>query len=57
VNQWKKEAAERLPEVFACKANADAEAAQEREKELYEEVGRLKVELECLKKEAGELER
>jgi len=57
VSQWKKEVAERLPEVFANKPQADAAAAQEREKELYEEIGRLKMELEWLKKKAGQLER
>jgi len=57
VSQWKKEAAERLPEVFARKADPDAVAAKEREKELFEEIGRLKMELEWLKKKAGELER
>jgi len=50
VSQWKKEAAERLPEVFAGKADHDAAAAKEREKELYEEIGRLKMQLEWLKK-------
>ena len=57
VSQWKKEASERLPEVFARKADQDAEAAKAREKELFEEIGRLKMELEWLKKKAGELER
>jgi transposase-like protein len=57
VSQWKKEAAERLPEVFARKADHDAESAKERERELFEEIGRLKMELEWLKKKAGELER
>ena len=57
VSQWKKEIAERLPEVFAGKPDADAAAAKEREKELFEQVGRLKMELEWLKKKAGELER
>ena len=59
VSQWKKEAAERLPEVFARKGahDHDAVAAQEREKQLFEEIGRLKMELEWLKKKAGELER
>ena len=57
VSQWKKEAAERLPEVFARKADHDAEASRAREKELFEEIGRLKMELEWLKKKAGELER
>ena len=59
VSQWKKEAAERLPEVFARKGSQDhdAEASKERDKELFEEIGRLKMELEWLKKKAGELER
>jgi transposase len=57
VSKWKKEAAEGLPEVFARKPGADAEAARIREKELFEEIGRLKMELEWLKKKAGELER
>lgn len=48
---------ERLPEAFARKADHDAESAKERERELFEEIGRLKMELEWLKKKAGELER
>jgi hypothetical protein len=36
--------------VFAGKPDADAEAAKEREKELYEKIGRLKMELEWLQK-------
>ena len=50
VSQWKKEVTTKLPEVFAGKADHDAEAAKEREKELYEEIGRLKMQLEWLKK-------
>jgi transposase-like protein len=57
VSQWKKEVAARLPEVFARKGGADAVEAKDREKELFEEIGRLKMELEWLKKKAGELER
>lgn len=55
VSLWKKEVAERLPELFAKPADADAVAAQEREKELYEEIGRLKMQLEWLKKKVGPL--
>lgn len=55
VNQWKKEVTERLPEVFSKQADADAVAAKEREKELYEEIGRLKMQLEWLKKKLGPL--
>ena len=50
VSQWKKEAAERRPEVFARKGDQAAKDAQAREKELFEEIGRLKMELEWLKK-------
>ena len=48
VSQWKKEVSERLPEVFGQKADL-------REKELFEEIGRLKMELEWLKKKVGQL--
>lgn len=57
VSQWKKEVTERLPEVFAGKPDADAAVAKKREQELFEQIGRLKMELEWLKKKAGELER
>ena len=57
VSQWKKEVMERLPEVFAGKPDADAAVAKAREHELFEQIGRLKMELEWLKKKAGELER
>jgi transposase-like protein len=56
VSQWKKEIAERLPEVFSKKADHSAEASKEREKALFEEIGRLKMELDWVKKKAGELE-
>ena len=56
VSQWKREVAERLPEVFAGKPDADAATAKKREQELFEQIGRLKMELEWLKKKAGELE-
>ena len=58
VSQWKKDLADRLPEVFARGAGAAAGGeTQERERELFEEIGRLKMELEWLKKKAGQLER
>ena len=55
VSQWKKEVSERLPEVFGQKADRDAAEAILREKELFEEIGRLKMELEWLKKKVGPL--
>ena len=55
VSQWKKEVSERLPEVFGQKADRDAAEAILREKELFEEIGRLKMEPEWLKKKVGPL--
>lgn len=52
VIQWKKEVAERLPEVFA-KPSAqvkDEIAAAQREKELFAGIGQLQMELDWLKK-------
>ena len=57
VRQWKKEVAERLPEIFARKPDALAADAKTREDELYRKIGRLEMELDWLKKKAGELER
>ncbi len=50
VAQWKKQALSGLPELFAsrrARAQDDAETQQAR---LYEEIGRLKVELDWLKR-------
>ena len=55
VSQWKKEACERLPEVFGQKPAVDPAQAIARERELFEEIGRLKMELEWLKKKVGPL--
>jgi transposase-like protein len=48
VNRWKKEAAERHPEVFAKKADHDAEAEKERKKVLFEKISRIGMKLEWL---------
>ena len=50
VGQWKKEIAERLPEVFARKPDAEAADAKAREDQLYRKIGRLEMELDWLKK-------
>jgi putative transposase len=55
VSQWKREVAGRLPEVFARTPGALAEEAQARGKELYEEIGWLKMQLEWLKKKLARL--
>jgi transposase-like protein len=52
VAQWKKQALTGLPEVFASRrGRAQAEAAAQ-QAQLYEEIGRLKVELDWLKRKA-----
>jgi transposase len=48
---WKKQAVDQLPEVFAghhAKQPGDAD-----KDELYQQIGRMKVELDFLKKRAG----
>jgi transposase len=54
VSEWKKEVAERLPEVFAnpsAHAKDEIAAAQkEKEKELHARIGQLEMELDRLKK-------
>lgn len=55
VNRWKKQAIESLPSVFG-----DTQAQQEKEAEkqqdnLYQQIGKLQVELDWLKKKTGHL--
>lgn len=55
VNRWKKEALDKLPELFSSKS---AQTTKEHEKEkdqLYQQIGRLKVEVDFLKKNTGHL--
>ena len=55
VTAWKKEIADRLPELFGKKREHDPEAAAEREKELYRKIGQLQVENDWAKKKVEEL--
>ena len=53
VTQWKKQALQQLSEVFSNgRARAEVED-EELRNQLYQEIGRLKVELEWLKKKSG----
>ena len=56
VAQWKKQALEELPQVFADRRGREARAAEEENSRLYEQVGRLKMELDWLKKKLGSVE-
>ena len=52
VAQWKKQAQEELPTVFASRRGKAAETEAAQQARLYEEIGRLKVELDWLKRAA-----
>ena len=56
VAQWKKQAVDELPHVFADHRGREVRAVEEEKSRLYEQVGRLKVELEWLKKKLGSVE-
>lgn len=49
ISQWKKHLQEHVSELFSGKPSK-AEDSTSREKELYEEIGRLQCELKWLKK-------
>ena len=52
VSQWKKQLQEGLPEVFGSK-RSQSEASEALVSQLYEEIGRLKFELDWLKKKVA----
>ena len=58
IHQWKRQLLDRAEEIFStpgsrARKEEDQESLQSR---LYEEIGRLKVELEWLKKKASQFE-
>jgi len=55
ITEWKRQALEALPEVFSRRKAADAKAAEAHEARLYEQVGKLQMELAWLKKKARQL--
>lgn len=52
VSAWKKQLLTEGPTVFGNNTARQLQAVEEREAELYEQIGRLKMELEWLKKKA-----
>jgi transposase-like protein len=54
VSKWKKQLLAEGPTVFDNNTAQQLEAVAEREAELYEQIGRLKMELEWLKKKAAQ---
>jgi transposase-like protein len=55
ITEWKRQVLEAMPEVFGRRKAADAKASEEHEARLYEQVGKLQVELEWMKKKARQL--
>jgi transposase-like protein len=55
ISQWKRQLLEGGPEVFAHNGGHGQQAQEAIQAELYEQIGRLKMELEWLKKKAAQL--
>jgi putative transposase len=53
VSTWKKRLLEEGADVFSRKGAGEQQAQAEQEAALYEQIGRLKMELEWLKKKAA----
>jgi transposase-like protein len=54
VHAWKKQLLANAEDLFANGAKADAADAEARQAELFVQIGRLKMELEWLKKKAAQ---
>jgi len=55
ITEWKRQVLEAMPELFGRRKAANAKASEEHEARLYEQVGKLQVELEWMKKKARQL--
>jgi transposase-like protein len=56
IGQWRKTALEQLPDLFMDGRKNKQSGADVEKDALYEEIGRLKVELDWLKKKVGLLD-
>jgi transposase-like protein len=52
ITQWKRQLIDQGPEVFNNSTTGHHQQLQSREAELFEQIGRLKMDLEWLKKKA-----
>ena len=53
ISQWKRQLLDSGAEVFSHNGNKEAQAQDAQQSELNEQIGRLKMELEWLKKKAA----
>ena len=56
IAKWRKSALEQLPELFVDGRTRKGRSGEADSDALYEEIGRLKVELDWLKKKVGMLD-
>jgi transposase-like protein len=57
IRQWRKALLAGAPELFSERRRRQAEDGEAEKAKLYEEIGRLKVELDWVKKKGGQLAR
>jgi transposase-like protein len=57
ISKWKKHAVEKLPTLFALKSDHEREQYQQRESELFQQIGQLQYELDWLKKKTAAFDR
>ncbi len=55
VNRWKQKAIDGLPEIFSGKQGKTIKAMEAERDRLYQQIGKLQVELDWLKKTTGHL--
>ena len=53
IQQWKKQLLEELPHIFSKKRANEAKETEELTAQLYQQIGKLKVELDWVKKKSG----
>jgi transposase-like protein len=53
ISKWKKQVLDELPKIFSGRYEKTEAQGKELTDQLYQQIGRLKVELDWLKKKAG----
>jgi transposase-like protein len=53
ISKWKRQALDELPKIFSGRYEKTEAQGKELTDQLYQQIGRLKVELDWLKKKAG----
>ena len=54
-NAWRKQALEGLPELFERAPGSDVKAQEVEKEQLYQQIGKLQVEVEWLRKKSRQL--